>query len=290
MKKIFKFIPIKIAFWIFAAAGLSAVASALLAQVSIKATDYSVDLKALDAPIKIAVCSDLHNRRFGKGNSRIINKIKAQQPDAVFMPGDFVTEKSDETDVEEFLALAEAAVKIAPTYYSLGNHEWLYINQHGDAFLDRLSALGVTVLENEFVDTEINGAAVRIGGISDLAFPYRVSREEWKVGETSVFLQAFEDTDLPKLMLCHRPESFSWDGVDTKWKIDLIFSGHTHGGIVRLPFVGGLIAPNQWFFPALDYGEFELSNAKMIICSGFAGYGAIPRVFNLPEIAVVSIS
>lgn len=241
--------------------------------------------------VKIVFISDLHGRMYGKNNSRLINKIANQEPDIICLGGDFIDENNTDEDNTEFLNLCEALVDIAPVYYSYGNHDLAYFESHGFDILDNMEQIGCTVLNEEYIDIEINSTSLRIGGMFDYAFNQQyLPHEEWVNDSTYKFLQDFTDTDRQNILLCHRPESFIYGESSLLWDIDYVLCGHTHGGIWRLPIIGGLIAPEQGLFPEYDYGEFELENIKMIISSGLSGYKSIPRLFNSPEITVIELN
>ena len=121
----------------------------------------------------------------------------------------------------------------------------------------------------------------------DYAFNQQyLPEDEWTDDSTCKFLNEFTDTDRTKILMCHRPESFIYEDASLR-SIDFVLCGHTHGGIWRLPFLGGLIASEQGLFPEYDKGEFNLNNIRMIISSGLSGYKKIPRLFNSPEITVI---
>ena len=115
--------------------------------------------------------------------------------------------------------------------------------------------------------------------------------EEFESSDEYIFLKDMEKTDLPTIVLAHMPDTFIFNGAHNYWSnIDLVVSGHTHGGVVRLPFVGGLYAPMQSFFPEYDYGFYMLGEKmQMVITSGLSGYKFIPRFLNLPEICVLNL-
>lgn len=103
------------------------------------------------------------------------------------------------------------------------------------------------------------------------------------------FLSDFCDTDQMTILLNHRPESFYFGSASEVWNIDLLLSGHTHGGLVRIPRLGGLYAPIQGFFPDVYYGQYQLHSSTMLVTSGLAGYGVLPRINNPPEIVTVTL-
>ena len=158
-------------------------------------------------------------------------------------------------------------------------------------FLDAVTAAGAVVVNDSYVDVTLAGQPLRIGGTFGHAFPFGRTAEEFAASPEYRFLTAFEDTDRPTVCLAHMPDTFIFNGAAGYWDVDLVLSGHTHGGLIRLPWVGGLYAPMQGWFPPYDRGQFWLSDTmQLIITSGLAGYKAVPRVNNLPEIAVVTLT
>lgn len=263
----------------------------LISNLAIKGTAYTIPLGGVESQIRFVALSDLHCREFGKGNSRLLDKIKAQSPDAIFAVGDMISNNSDVSDADEMVALLCRLNEIAPTFFAPGNHELEYISRTGDDLLTKVSNAGITIVNDSYVDCNFGGQTIRIGGTMGHAFPFGRTPDEFRSSDIYRFLIKFEDTDLPTVCLAHMPDTFIFNNAASYWPgVDLIISGHTHGGMIRLPFVGGLIAPMQGFFPDYDRGYFKLSsNMQMIIGSGLAGYGIVPRIFNLPEICVIDI-
>lgn len=290
MKKLTKMkLPMKILLIFCLIAILAFSSSAAVCFFGLKVTNYEVTLKGVTSPFRALLISDLHSRQFGKDNARLLEKIKEQKPDVIFADGDMISRNSDEKDVERFLKLLEELKKIAPVYYAPGNHEQEYVGESTELY-EKIEALGVPVLNDSYVDVEIAGQFVRLGGTLGHGFMFGRTEEEFKSSPEYIFLSDFQNTDRPKICLAHMPDTFIFNGAANLWDVDLVLSGHTHGGLVRLPFLGGLIAPMQGFFPEYDRGYFELgNNMQMIISAGLAGYGILPRINNLPEICVIDI-
>lgn len=263
----------------------------LISNLAIKGTAYTIPLGGVESQIRFVALSDLHCREFGKGNSRLLDKIKAQSPDAIFAVGDMISNNSDISDADEMVALLCRLNEIAPTFFAPGNHELEYISRTGDDLLTKVGNAGITIVNDSYVDCNFGGQTIRIGGTMGHAFPFGRTPDEFRSSDIYRFLTEFEDTDLPTVCLAHMPDTFIFNNAASYWPgVDLVISGHTHGGMIRLPFVGGLIAPMQGFFPDYDRGYFKLSsNMQMIIGSGLAGYRIVPRIFNLPEICVIDI-
>ena len=250
---------------------------------------YTVAVEGLTNGVRAAVISDLHGRELGKDNVRLIAKTAEQFPDVIFLDGDLIDRNSGEEDVRELEQLIQSLCEIAPVFFSLGNHEQAYM-RNDDTLLERIEAAGATVVNDSFVDVSIADQTLRIGGTLGYGFYFGRSEEEFTTSAEYVFLKEFENTDFPTICLAHRPDTFIFNGAYDMWDIDVVVSGHTHGGLVRLPFVGGLYAPMQGFFPEYDRGYFQLGdNMQMVISSGLAGHGVLPRVNNLPEIVVVDL-
>ncbi len=243
-----------------------------------------------ESDCRIVLISDLHGREFGKDNSVLLKKIVEVEPDIICLAGDFIDEDNTPADNNEFLLLLSNLTELAPVYYSFGNHDLNYLENNFSDLVERMENAGCTILDENFVDIEINGLLLRLGGIFDYAFNQQyVPLSEWQSDSTHKFLTDFTNTDSTKILMCHRPESFIYDDASL-WNIDFVLCGHTHGGLWQLPFIGGTIAPEQGFLPEYDKGEFILNNIRMIISSGFSGYKYIPRLFNPPEITVIELT
>ena len=231
---------------------------------------------------RIAQVSDLHNAEFGEGNEKLIQLLSQTDPDVIVITGDLID--SRHTDIEIALDFARQAVKIAPVYYVSGNHE-ARVREYEDLKMG-LAEAGVVILENQNVQITREGESITLMGIDDPSF-----QEDYLFGDSeSVARQAIDDLQNESegytILLSHRPELFDLY-VDTG--MDLVFSGHAHGGQFRLPFVGGLVAPNQGFFPKFDEGRFTEENTTMIVSRG-VGNSIIPiRFNNRPEIVLVTL-
>ena len=246
-------------------------------------------MQNLGGPVRIALLSDLHGKSFGRDNSRLIAKIGEQTPDAIFLDGDMIDRSADSADVQELLRLIKRLHEIAPVYFAPGNHELEYM-QTDTSLLTQVTEAGAVIVNDSYVDVAIAGQPLRIGGTMGHAFYFGRSEDEFSSSPEYQFLKAFEDTDVPKICLAHMPDTFIFNGAYNLWHVDLILSGHTHGGLIRLPFIGGLYAPMQGWFPEYDQGYFRLGeHMQMVITSGLAGHGMIPRINNPPEIVVIDL-
>ena len=232
---------------------------------------------------RIAQISDLHNEKFGAGNAKLIELLTLAQPDIIVLTGDLID--SRHTDVEIALEFARNAMQIAPVYYVTGNHE-ARVREYEDLKAGLVEA-GVTLLENEKTQITREGEYITLMGIDDPSF-----REDYLFGDAgAVAGEAIgglrEESDGYTVLLSHRPELFD---LYAENGMDLVFSGHAHGGQFRLPIVGGLVAPNQGFFPEYDAGRFRRENTVMIVSRGL-GNSIIPvRLNNRPEIVVAELN
>ena len=259
----------------------------LFGNAHICAESYSVALQNLGGPVRIVLLSDLHGKSFGRDNSRLIAKIQEQSPDAIFLGGDMIDRSADSADVQELLRLIKRLHEIAPVYFAPGNHELEYM-QTDTSLLTQVAEAGAVVVNDSYADVTLAGQPLRIGGTMGHAFYFGRSEEEFSSSPEYQFLKAFEDTDVPKICLAHMPDTFIFNGAYNLWNV--ILSGHTHGGLIRLPFIGGLYAPMQGWFPEYDQGYFRLGeHMQMVITSGLAGHGMIPRINNPPEIVVIDL-
>ena len=253
--------------------------------------EYTITLPGLSGSARVVIISDLHGKEYGKDNKRLLAKISDQTPDAIFVVGDMLDEGESDKGFTKTKKLLIDISDIAPVYLSYGNQEKEYSGDILDSFKNAISEKDVIVLDDTFVDCEIGGQKVRIGGTMGHAFPFGRTKKKFENSDEYIFLKDMEKTDSPTIVLAHMPDTFIFNGAHNYWSnIDLVVSGHTHGGVVRLPFVGGLYSPMQGFLPEYDYGFFMLGEKmQMVITSGLSGYKLVPRFLNLPEICVLNL-
>ncbi len=251
--------------------------------------EYTFNSSKVEESFKAVLISDLHGHEFGTENEDLINKIAEEEPDIIMMDGDFI-DSEDSTDKIETLIYNLSS--IAPVYFALGNQEYDYIEATGIDLVNVIEQAGAIVLDENYVDVTINDQIIRIGGLYDYAFANDESAstdEDLMDPEVYSFLKDFEDTQSLTIMMSHRPDSFIFGEASTTWHIDLVVSGHTHGGQVRLPVLGGLWAPDQGFFPTYDMGMFEKDLIYIVITSGLGSKTEMmPRLNNPPEITIIN--
>lgn len=252
--------------------------------VTVGVTHYSIPSKRLPAAfdgLKIAVISDLHNARFGSGNSRIIQLVEAESPDIIAITGDLVD--SARTDLETAIALVHELMQIAPCYYVPGNHE-ARLGSLYDDLEEKLLAEEVRILHDQVLPLEKDGQQIQLAGLDDPLFSEGSTAVHPAVLETK--LNQMNLSDAYCILLSHRPETFD---VYAAAGIDLVLSGHAHGGQFRLPFIGGIAAPNQGLFPKYDAGRVSRDHTTMIVSRGL-GNSIVPvRFNNRPEIVVIDL-
>ena len=239
----------------------------------------SEDLPEAFTGFRVAQVSDLHNNEIGKNNERLLAMLRAAQPDMIAITGDLIDSRN--TDVSIALQFAQAAIKIAPCYYVSGNHE-SRVSEYA-ALKDGLEELGVIILENEKLEIRRGKEKISVLGVADPAF-----ETAYLFGDAASVirkhLQTLRGDEGFSILLSHRPELME---VYTDYEMDLVLSGHAHGGQFRLPLLGGIYAPGQGFFPKYDSGLIESGDTKMIVSRGI-GKSVIPvRFNNRPEVILV---
>ena len=273
--------------WLCVAAICLVVISAwiVLGNTNLEITEYYVTSSKIPDSFdgfEIAQVSDLHNAEFGEGNSDLLALLSEVEPHVIVLTGDLID--SRHTDMDIALDFAGKAVQIAPVYYVTGNHE-ARVPEY-EQLKTGLTDLGVTVLENQKVQITKDGESITLMGIQDPSFRTDYLFGDAKSVSSLAITSLQNESDGFTVVLSHRPELFDLY-VDTG--VDLVFSGHAHGGQFRLPVVGGLVAPNQGFFPKYDAGQFIEENTTMIVSRG-VGNSIIPlRINNPPEIVVVEL-
>ena len=233
--------------------------------------------------------SDIHNAEFGKENQRLLKKLKECEPDLIFITGDLIN--SDENEISPMLDLIKKLREIAPIYFSLGNHEIEYEKRTGIDLTEKLEKAGAKVLEEKFVDVTVKGQKFRIGGLYTVYIPEDYEVHEWgNAKEQAEFLKEMEDTERYKILLSHIPNTWMYYDTAATFDLDLIFTGHAHGGQAILPFVGGLYAPDMGYFPGRLSGVYEKGHTQVILSRGLgSNTEVIPRFNNIPEIVEVEL-
>lgn len=235
---------------------------------------------------RILQISDLHNKEFGESQSVLLRKIEKAQPDIIVVTGDLID--SRRTNVGKAMDFIRGAVKLAPVYYVTGNHEGLS-GEYPDLEQQLIQA-GVILLKNKLIELNYKGATINLAGINDPVYEM-MTGDYQGLSEKLILedlLEGIKEDRLDRytVLLSHRPEFIN---TYTLYGIDLVFSGHAHGGQFRLPFIGGVIAPGQGLFPKYTSGKYNRKNTTEIVSRGL-GNSIIPlRVFNRPQIIVCTL-
>ena len=230
---------------------------------------------------RIAQLSDLHGHEYGQGSEELLARVRAEGPDLIVITGDVVDQESQLAMIP---TLARGLAAIAPSYYVTGNHEWSLGTAAVKELKGLLTQCGVTVLSNEYELLERDGGQIVLAGVDDPnGYADQTTPEElhaW-IGQ--------KHPGLFTLLLAHRNDHF---GQYAAAGYDFVMSGHGHGGIVRLPFLGGLVGTNRQFFPDWTAGLYTLGDSTLFVSRGL-GNNTVPfrgfRIFNRPELAVVTL-
>lgn len=224
--------------------------------------------------LRVAELSDLHGRSFGKNNVRLLRTLQKARPDMICICGDLFDEKTDLTMLEPLLT---GLTDIAPVYYVTGNHEWQVKNLR--EILQKMRAWGVTVLENEERVLSRGGAEMVVAGVHDPCGPYDMKTPAALVRE----LRSAQGNDFI-LMLSHRNDELTmWSQLG----VQLVLSGHCHGGVVRLPFVGGVFGTRRELFPEYDAGVYRQDGTTLFVSRGLGYTNVHFRLFNRPHVPIM---
>lgn len=232
---------------------------------------------------RIAQVSDLHNAEFGEDNAELLRILSENAPDLIAITGDLVD--AGHTDLDIALDFVKEAAQIAPVYYVTGNHE-ASLPRYGElrAGIERN---GAAVLEDEAVQFAHGGETIVLVGLSDPDFTLKGDLFGEASSMAGVKLKNLAGNgNRYTILLSHRPELFD---SYADCGIDLVLSGHAHGGQFRLPLIGGLVAPNQGLFPHYDAGVYESGRTSMVVSRGL-GNSIIPLRFNnRPEVVFIEL-
>lgn len=224
--------------------------------------------------LRVAELSDLHGRSFGENNVRLLRTLQKARPDMICICGDLFDEKTDLTMLEPLLT---GLTDIAPVYYVTGNHEWQVKNLR--EILQKMRAWGVTVLENEERVLSRGGAEMVVAGVHDPCGPYDMKTPAALVRE----LRSAQGNDFI-LMLSHRNDELAmWSQLG----VQMVLSGHCHGGVVRLPFAGGVFGTRRELFPEYDAGVYRQDGTTLFVSRGLGYTNVHFRLFNRPHVPIM---
>lgn len=239
---------------------------------------YEIPLAPLEAPVRLALITDLHSCRYGEDQRVLLDALEAEEPDALLLGGDIV---DDELPTEPAFQFLEEAVRRWPCVYVTGNHE--FRSGQAEAFCARIAELGIHVLRGTQITLELNGQPVDLLGLDDPTVGSAYSRQLTE-------LKSRPRTSHTAILLAHRPERYSDYAA---LGCDLILNGHAHGGQWRIPFLlNGLLAPNQGFFPAYAGGIYRRDGGEVqVVSRGLARESTrIPRIWNRPELVILQLT
>lgn len=242
-------------------------------------TEYTVTSARLPAGFdgyRIVQLSDLHAAEFGQDNARLVEKVAAAQPDLIVLTGDFIEQKEQITVTD---VLAQQLTALAPVYFVSGNHDWA--SRAIDELFDVLTDAGVVCLRNEAVTLERGGDTIVLAGVDDPNGRADMPTPD----EVATAVQA-EHPGAFTVLLGHRNY---WVEEYPTLPVDVIFCGHAHGGVVRLPGIGGLIGTDRTLFPDYTEGMFASGQYQMIVSRGLGQIPQLPRLFNNPEIVCLTL-
>ena len=230
--------------------------------------------------LRIVQLSDLHGAVFGEDNADLIAAVAAEEPDLIVLTGD-LQDRFRETPPQYTWDLGAAMAAIAPTYFVTGNHEWAL----GDvpALKEGLTEVGVTVLSNTYTVLERGGDRLVLAGIDD---PNGYADQKTPEELAEEIRQ--EQGDVPWLLLAHRNNLF--EDRYSALGADLVISGHGHGGMIRLPFTDGLIGVDRTLFPSYTDGFYANHGAHVFVSRGLGSSGPSFRLFNRPQVAVLTLT
>lgn len=273
------------------AAMCAAGAAVLASDKCLTVSRYKVGTGRLNGELRVTVISDLHTARFGRGNRRLVNTIAATKPDIILLAGDFFDCHRGKLIFESTKDLIRALVKIAPVYFSPGNHDVRFDVETGRDHRAAVIESGATYFDGGYADIDTPAGRIRLGGIFDHGIYSEDYGPLWRDSPVYRFMLEFDDTDLPKILMMHRPNTLIYTlNQPDDWHIDAVISGHDHGGLMRLPFIGGVFCPEQGFFPKYTKGEYVLNGARMFLSAGLDGYFEFPRIFNPPDVMQLIVS
>lgn len=266
--------------YIVCAAALLLTLFLIWSNLSLQTEEFAFSSARLPAAFdgfRIVQLSDLHGAQFGRDNARLAAAVEEADPDIVVLTGDMIDERST---IDDLLPLVDALTARWGVYYVTGNHEWAAHDV--PELIKEMESRGVACLENEYADIYRGGERIVIAGIhdpngyADQKTPHALAQE----------ITAQEEDDPFRILLAHRNDKYDTYGA---LGFDLILSGHAHGGVVRPPFTDGLIATDHSLFPTWTDGFYDDYPTPLFVSRGLGNIFPTFRVFNRPQVAVITL-
>ena len=274
---------------------------ALIEQKFLVTSNYRIKSARLPKQLNhtgFVVLADLHNRTFGKDNERLVKRIEKLKPEYILVAGDMINKKVSCYPSNGY-TLLESLAKKYKIYYAYGNHEQKmelyqdskvkeheYLYSTWVEFKRKLSALNVTFLDNDFVNFTKGDVDLRITGISIGLQYFERNQIPEMIPEYLNNLVGTRNREQYQILIAHNPIYFNHYA---HWGADLVISGHLHGGMMRLPGLGGIISPQAKFFPKYQSGEYSENGLSMVVSRGLGSHSIMPRLFNIPELVYIEL-
>lgn len=251
----------------------------------------NVEIKSSKLPevfdgYKIVQLSDLHSKSFGNNNEMLIDMIDKESPNIIVMTGDMVT--ANEKDFTVFYSLVKELTKKYRAYYVYGNHEGELSSKLKSEITAFLKENGVIVLDNDYISIEKNNEKINLYGLC-----YTQKYYSYKGGKKHIITENYIknklgtiDKNKYNILLTHNPLFFD---AYSGYGFDLTLSGHVHGGLIRLPFIGGILSPERKFFPQYSAGVYEKGNSKLVVSRGLSRGTKGFRFFNRPDVVSITL-
>ncbi|WP_405100242.1 metallophosphoesterase [Oceanobacillus sp. FSL H7-0719] len=243
--------------------------------IKVEKIQFKTEKLTEKAEFRIMQISDFHNQKSRCQHKKVINKVEVLRPDIIVLTGDLIDRRT--RNFRSVLAFVDALISIGiPIYFVSGNHEWNNPKRH--RFLARLSKRKITILSNNHVELNIKNEYINLAGIEDAA----TEHENIEMTFSNMKVENYT------ILLSHSPY------VINKYpdmQADLVISGHTHGGQIRLPFIGAAVSPGEGFFPKLDKGIFEWGKGEQLYVDSGVGTTRLPiRFLNQSQMTFIQIS
>lgn len=237
--------------------------------------------KAMDN-IRIIELSDLHNAQYGENNIDLINKIDSLNPDLIFYCGDMMN--CGDSDYSKLFDLSDKLSEIAPIYACFGNNEYQHYLSIDKEFKEKIAEHNVTLLSNETLDIRVKNTKIQLVAVSE-----GVKQYDTPTNNAKKLVESLEPTDSMRICLTHYPELFLDKLLDKD--MNLAFTGHAHGGLIRIPYIGGLYSEGEGLLPKLTEGiQTAKDGTRVVISRGLGNSGHFMRINNKPELVVVDLN